>query len=162
VVEIGGVGSDGGGLAVRLEAAENDDLAGSGVSDEDVTIGGGHEESGLGEGALAAAHVLGGVGALERSGVSAGVEGDFEARGSDGPGVGGTRNDFGAFIDGLVGGWCRQVGNGDLVADAWGLLGVIGEGGLAGEDRAGGLGVGCGGERERGSEKAGGNSEHVR
>ncbi len=79
------------------------------------------------------AHVLGGVGALERGVVAAGVEGDLEARGRDGPGVGGARDDVRLVLDGLVGVGLGQVGEGDLVAHAGGLLVPVGEGGLAGE-----------------------------
>ena len=73
---------------------------------------------GIGEGAAAACHVLYVVGALHGRGVAAGVERDLEARGRDGPRVGGRGMTCGAVVDGLVGVGLGQVGEGDLVANA--------------------------------------------
>jgi hypothetical protein len=53
---------------------------------------------------------------------------------------GGPWNNLRLVLDRLIGVGLGQVGEGDLVADAGLLLVPVGEGGLAGEDGAGGLG----------------------
>ncbi len=47
----------------------------------------------------------------------------------------GAGDDVGAVADGFGGVGLREVGEGDLVADAGMLVGPVGEGGLAGEER---------------------------
>jgi len=73
------------------------------------------------------------VGTLHGGGVAAGVEGDFEAVGGDGPGAGRAGNDVRCVVDGLVGLGLGKVGESDLAADAGLLLIPVGEGGLAGD-----------------------------
>ncbi len=133
VVEASGEFLDGGGAAVGSDAAEDEDGAGAGVGQEEVAVGGSGDEARLGERAAAEFHVLGGVFALEGRGVTAGVEGDAEARGGDGEGVDGAGDYVGPVVDGFRGVGCREVGGGDFVADAGVLLVPVGECGLAGE-----------------------------
>jgi hypothetical protein len=161
VVEAGGESGDLGGLAVGLDAAQDDDLAGAGVGEEEIAVGSGADEAGLGEGALAAGHVLDVVCALHGRGVAAGVERDLEARGRDGPRAFGPRDDMRLVGDGLVWLGLGQVGDGDLVAHTGGLLVPVGEGGLAGEKRllGGGGDAGEGGEGEGDGEDSHGDSE---
>ncbi len=90
VVEAGGEFFDGGRPAAGGDAAEDEDGAGTGVGDEKIAVGSGGDVARLGEGAVGELHVLGGVGALQRLGVAAGVEGDTKAGGGDGPGVDGA------------------------------------------------------------------------
>ncbi len=68
VVEAGGEFFDGGGFAVGGDAAEDEDGAGAGVGEEEIAVGGGGDEAGLGEGAVGELHVLAGGGALEGRG----------------------------------------------------------------------------------------------
>jgi hypothetical protein len=78
--------------------------------------------------------VLGGGGALEGSGVAAGVERDVKASGSDRPGVDGAWDEMRGVVEGLGGVGRRQVGDGDLVANAGMLLVPVRISGLAGKD----------------------------
>ena len=118
--------------AVGGDAAEDEDGAGAGVGQEEIAVGSGGDEARLGEGAAGELHVLARGGALEGRGVTAGVEGDAEAGGRDGPGVDGAGDDVGAVVDGFGGVGRGEIGDGDLVADAGMLLVPVGEGGLAG------------------------------
>ena len=156
VVEAGGEGLDGCGGAVGFDAAQDDELAGAGVGEEEVAVGRGADEARLGKGPGADAHVLRGIGALERGVVAAGVERDLEARGRDGPCAVGARDDVRLILDCLVRVGLGQVGEGDFVAHAGGLLVPVGEGGLAGEQ---GLLLGLHGEGggERGKREGGGD-----
>jgi hypothetical protein len=148
MVEAGGVGADGDGLALGGDAAKDEDGAGLRVGDEEIAVGSGVNDAWHDEGAEDGR--VGGFAdlvALHRDRVAAGVELNLEAGGGDGPGVRGTRNDVGAEVGGL--GYLRlgQICDGDLAADAGLLLGVVGEGGLAGNGLLGGEGAGE--ERQR-------------
>ena len=125
---------DGGRVAVRRDAAQDEEDSGAGVGEEEVAVGRGADEARHGERAAARRHVLYVVGALHGGVVAAGVEGDLEAAGRDGPCTCGARDDVRLVVDGLVGVGLGQVSKGDLVADAGGLLVPVGEGGLAGEE----------------------------
>ena len=90
-------------LAVRVDAAEDLDLAGFAFGEEEVAVGRGAHEARIVE--------------------AGGVELDLEALGRDGPGVGGAGNHVGAVVDGLLGRRRGQVGDGEMAADAGGLRG---------------------------------------
>src|ERR1035438_9337767 len=64
VVQAAGEGGNLGGLAIATDAAQDDDLAGAGVGEEEVAVGRGHDQARLGESATTADHVLYVVGAL--------------------------------------------------------------------------------------------------
>jgi hypothetical protein len=107
----------------------------AGVGEEEIAVGRGADEARHGEGAAAERHHLLVVRTLHGSGVAAGIEGDFEAGGRDGPCIGGTRNHMRRVVDGLIGLGLGQVGERDLAADAGLLLVPIGECGLTGDGR---------------------------
>ena len=121
------------GFAIGPYAAKDEDGSSAGVGEEEIAVGCGSDEARHGESAAAESHHLLVVGALHGGRVAAGIEGDFEAGGRDGPCVGGARNDMGRVVDGLIGLGLGQVGESDLAADAGLLLIPIGERGLAGD-----------------------------
>ncbi len=101
-------------LAVRADAAKDLDLAGFALGQKQVAVGRDANEARIVE--------------------AGGVEVHLEALGRNGPRVGGTGNDVGAVVDGLIGRGRGQVGDGDVAADAGRLVRRVGKGGLAGED----------------------------
>ncbi len=100
-------------LPSGVDAAEDDRWAGAGVGEEEIAVGGGADEAGFGEGAAGVGHVLDDVRALEGAGVAAGVEGDFESGGCDGPGVGGLRDEVRLVLHGLFRLGRGEVGEGE-------------------------------------------------
>jgi len=122
------------GLTVGADAAQDEDCARAGVGEEEIAVGRGADEARLGEGATREPHVSPGIGALQGSGVAAGVERDLEAWRSDGPGVGRTHDEVGGVVDGLRRVGLRKIAERDLVTNARVLLAPVGKRGLPGED----------------------------
>ncbi len=115
-VEAVGEGRDRLRLAIRADAAQNPDLVAVRVRQEDVAVGRGAHQTRLAEALRIHLHL--------------------EAFGRDGPCTLGPRNHAGTVVDRLIGLRLGKVGHSDLAADAGMLLGVVGEGGLAGKDGA--------------------------
>ena len=131
---------------------QDDDLAGTGVGEEEIAIRGKADQAWLSKGATAAGHVLHIVGALHGGSVAAGVKCHLEAGRGDGPCVRRSRDDMGAVVGGFRRPGLGEVGDGDLAADTGLLLVVAGECGLAGD---GLLGWECCGEKEGGGDENG-------
>jgi hypothetical protein len=133
VVQAGGEFFDLRGFAVGAYAAKDEDGAGAGVGEEEIAVGGGADQARHTEGACDRRHLFFVVGTLHRGEVAAGVEGDFEAGGRDGPRVDRAGDDVRCVVDGLVGLGLGKIGESDLAADAGLLLVPVGEGGLTGD-----------------------------
>ena len=108
-------------LALRPHAAEDLDFAGLALGQEEVAVGGGANEAGIIE--------------------AGGIEFDFETLRGDGQYALRPWNDGGAVVNGLLRGRSGQIGDGQVATDAGGLMGRVGEGGLAGKNGVRGSGL---------------------
>ena len=91
------------GFAVGADAAKDEDGSGAGIGEEEIAVGCGADEPRHRERAAAESHHLLVVRSLHRSGVAAGIKGDFETGGCDRPRIGGAGNNVRSVVDGLVG-----------------------------------------------------------
>ena len=102
------------GLAACVHAAEDLDLAGFALGQEEVAVGRKANQPRVVE--------------------AGGVELHLEALGRDGPGIGGPGNNVGTVVDGLLGRGLGQVGHGQMTACTGRLVRGIGKRSLPGEN----------------------------
>ncbi len=114
LAQVGRENRDLSGLAVRAHATEDLDLAGGAFGQEQVAVGRRAQQARIVEVCRVKRHL--------------------EAFGRDGPGVGGPGNNGGTVVHRLLRRRARQVGHGQVAADAGRLVSRVGVGGLAGEN----------------------------
>ena len=120
-------------LAIGPDATEYEQSAGTGVGEEEITIGGRADEAWHGESAAAESHHLLVIRSLHRGRVSAGIERDLEARRRNWPRVGRAWDNVGRVVHCLFRIGLGQVSEAYLAPNAGMLLVPICECGLAGD-----------------------------